>query len=239
MVQLASFSKGMRVAVFGASGGLGRAFVDELTASAQVETLYAFARSGNGRPFDATDEASIKAAFDTIEGALDLVICAIGVLHEATSGLAPEKSYRQLSHEGFEANFAANTIGPALIAKYALPRLRRDAKACLAILSARVGSISDNEVGGWYAYRASKAALNQVVKCLAIEHGRRRSETIVLALQPGTVDTTLSKPFQGGVAAEKLFDANDAAQKLLNTIDAAGPENSGTLMDWKGDTIPF
>ncbi len=131
-----------------------------------------------------------------------------------------------MSTEGFETNFAINTIGPALTAKYFLPLMRDDQKSVFAALSARVGSISDNRIGGWYAYRASKAVLDMIIKTLAIEHGRKFKNCIIMGLHPGTVATALSKPFQGNVPKGKLFTAKDSAQKLISVINGATIERS-------------
>ncbi len=134
-------------------------------------------------------------------------------------------------------SFEINTIGPALIAKHVLPLLPRDRRAVFAVLSARVGSISDNRLGGWYSYRASKAALNQIIRCLAIELAPKRPQAICVGLHPGTVDTALSKPFQGNVADTRLFTTDQSAAHLLNVIAALTPAQSGRVFDWAGQEI--
>ena len=146
---------------------------------------------------------------------------------------------RAMSLEAFQKSFMINTFGPAVTAKYFLPLMRRDRKAVFAALSARVGSISDNRIGGWYAYRASKAALNMVLKTLSIEFGRRFKETVIIGMHPGTVDTDLSKPFQGNVPEGKLFSPEFSAKKLLSVIDQAEPRDSGLLFAWDGEKISF
>ena len=133
---------------------------------------------------------------------------------------------------------AVNTIGPALIAKYFLPLMARDDKAVMAHLSARVGSISDNRMGGWTSYRAAKAAQNMVVKNAAIETARRDKQKIIIGLHPGTVDSRLSAPFQGNVAQDKLFSPAQSAGYLLNVIDAVTPAQSGKVLAWDGAEIP-
>ena len=228
--------------MFGASGGIGAALA---TALAERHEVHAGSRSGavpcaKARPFafDLTDEASIAAACAAIGGPLDIVLVATGRLTRA-DGTSPEKSYRALSGDGMAELFAVNTIGPALIAKHALPLLRRDGRAVFAALSARVGSISDNRLGGWHAYRASKAALNMLVKNLALELARTHPQAIAVTLHPGTVDTALSAPFQRGVAAEKLFAPKVAAAALLGVLDGLTPADSGGLFAWDGAQVPF
>ena len=242
---LESFEPGLRAVVVGSTGGIGAAFVDRLADSDRVSEIYALSRSGASHPyarvhnltFDFTDPGSIDAAAEALRetGAFDLVIIATGLLHG--DGLQPEKNIRALSHDAFAQSFLVNATGPAMTAKAFLPLLARDRKAVLAALSARVGSISDNRLGGWYAYRASKAALNQIIRTLAIEWNRRFKHTVLLALHPGTVDTHLSEPFQGNVPDGKLFTPDFSAGKLLEVIDGAGPEDSGSLMDWAGKTV--
>jgi NAD(P)-dependent dehydrogenase (short-subunit alcohol dehydrogenase family) len=163
------------------------------------------------------------------------VFIATGVLHSA--GLNPEKANSQLSAEALTTAFAVNTIGPALVARALLPLMPRGRKTVLAALSARVGSIADNRLGGWHSYRASKAALNQLIHTMAIEQARRNPEQILLALHPGTVDSDLSKPFQKGV--KTLFTPEQSARHLLRVIDAATPAQSGLLLDWRGEVIAF
>jgi NAD(P)-dependent dehydrogenase (short-subunit alcohol dehydrogenase family) len=243
---MASSNNGAHVAVIGAGGGIGAALVRHLQADAEVATVWAFARGAIGAEgkvragrLDLLDEASIAAAAASVgETPLDAVIVATGVLHDAT-GLAPEKTWRHLDHERLARAFAVNAAGPALVAKHFLPLLARDRKAVFAALSARVGSIEDNRFGGWYGYRASKAALNQLLKTLAIELARRRPQAICVGLHPGTTDTPLSQPFQGNVPDGKLFTTDYAASRLLEVMDRLGPEDTGSLFAWDGERIPF
>lgn len=243
MDQLSPF---LRCAVFGASGGIGRALAEALAARDDVAEVHVGSRGGQApggekvRPFafDLTDEASIAAACAGIGGWLDMVLIATGRLTRA-DGTGPEKSYRALSADGMAELFAVNTIGPALIAKHALPLLRRDGRAVFAAISARVGSISDNRLGGWHAYRASKAALNMLVKNLALELARTHPEAVAVTLHPGTVDTALSAPFQRGVAEGKLFTPAFSANALLGVLDGLTPADSGRLYAWDGARVPF
>jgi NAD(P)-dependent dehydrogenase (short-subunit alcohol dehydrogenase family) len=244
---LPSMGQDLRVIIVGASGGIGAAFIDHLTAADQVAQIYALSRQGVAHTspkvanltFDFTDEENLKAAAESLRelDPFDLIIVATGLLHG--EGVSPEKSIRDLSFEGFETSFKSNVVGPAMTAKYFLPLLNRHHKSVFAALSARVGSISDNRMGGWYAYRASKAALNMVLKTLAIEYGRRFKQAVIIGLHPGTVDTGLSKPFQANVPEGKLFTPEFSTTKLLEVIDQVGPEQSGLLFDWAGEEIPF
>ena len=133
--------------------------------------------------------------------------------------------------------FEVNTIGPTIVAKHVIPHLVRDRRAVLALLSARVGSISDNRIGGWHSYRASKAALNQIIRCLSIELAAKRRHAICVGLHPGTVDTALSRPFQASVAAGRLFTAEQSAAYLLRVIDGLTTAQSGRVFDWAGKEI--
>lgn len=249
MTDLRSFSDSMTVAVVGASGGIGRALTGHLAASPRVARLLACARSGEvprhdkirPQPIDLEDEASIAAAARAardLGGGLDLVLVATGVLHDK-AGLEPEKTWRALDGAGLERAFRINAVGPALVAKHFLPLLAREPKSAFVALSARVGSIEDNRHGGWYAYRASKAALNMLIRTLAIELARRNPRALCVGLHPGTVDTALSAPFRANVPEDRLFTPEFAAARLLGVLDRLTPDDSGRLFAWNGEVIPF
>lgn len=247
MTALASLEEGYRAWVFGASGGLGGAFVRRLLQDPRCAGVHAGARSSLAPSekvtcfqFDLQDETSIAAAMDDARrtGAPDLVLVCTGVLHEA-AGMQPEKTLRALNSSALARAYAINAIGPALIAKHALPLLPRDRKSVFAALSARVGSISDNRAGGWHAYRASKAALNMLIRTCAIELAARNKQAVCVTLHPGTVETALSAPFRSSVRAGQLFSADESAAHLLSVIDALSPAQSGGLFAWDGAPIPF
>jgi NAD(P)-dependent dehydrogenase (short-subunit alcohol dehydrogenase family) len=237
---MTSFPPGARAAVIGASGGIGGALAAALAADPAFAEVLAFSRSGRApeglaaAPLDLTDEASVAGAAAGA-GALDLVIVATGLLHDGA--LRPEKDMRALDADRLLRAFAVNAVGPALVGKHFLPLLPRRGRGVFACLSARVGSIGDNAIGGWYGYRASKAALNMILRNFAIEVARKRPEHVILGLQPGTVDTALSKPFQG--AATALMTPEASAARLLSVIDRAEPDWSGGLYDWRGARLPW
>ena len=217
----------MRAVVIGASGGIGAALANALAEEdADVVRL--------SRPdLDLTDEATIAAAAARV-GTPELVIVATGMLHR--DGCGPEKSIRELDPAWLAEQYAVNAIGPAIVAKHFLPIMPRTGRSVFAVLSARVGSIGDNRLGGWYGYRAAKAALNQLVRTLSIEDKRRNDRGIVVALHPGTVDTRLSMPFQQ--SGRDLFRPDRAAVQLLDVIDGLKPTDSGRHFAWDGAEIP-
>jgi NAD(P)-dependent dehydrogenase (short-subunit alcohol dehydrogenase family) len=220
----------MRALVVGATGGIGRALVMALQGrGAEVVGL---SRSGDG--LDVTDEASVAAAFAGLEPGFDLVVVATGAL--VLDGVGPEKTLRAVTAEGLAAQFAVNAVGPALVMKHALRLLPRGRVSRLAVLSARVGSIGDNQLGGWYGYRAAKAALNQLVRTASVEATRTHPMSVFVALHPGTVETGLAPSLRAGHPA---VVPDVAAGNLLRVLEGLGPDQSGGFYDWKGQVVPW
>ncbi len=248
MSLLSSFSSECNVAVIGASGGIGQAMLRLLSDDLRVANIHAFARSAADGSLpkvttgfiDLADEDSIAAAVQlaTKQDALDLVIVTSGILWKGEK-LRPEKSMRELDAHGLTQLFAINAAGPALVAKHFLPELRKGSKTLFASLSARVGSISDNRLGGWYSYRASKAALNMLLKTLAIEHARQWPDSVVVGLHPGTVNTPLSRPYTSRTPKDALFSPDTSASHLMKVIDQLSPEDSGGVFAWDGTRIEY
>lgn len=236
-MQLRSFPRPAAAVVVGASGGIGGAFVDILTASGSFDAVIALSRRSNP-PVDLLDEATIAEAAAAVAAGnlpLRLVLDATGFLHG--DGFEPEKALARLDPAHLARSFAINATGPALLMKHFLPLVPREGRAVFATLSAKVGSIGDNRLGGWYSYRAAKAALNQLVRTAAIELARRKPEALCIALHPGTVDTGLSAPF-----ARTGLDVQTparSAEALLGVIDALPAEASGGFFDYRGDALPF
>lgn len=237
-----------RACVLGASGGIGSALVAAMAASGAYGRIYAGSRQPcrGDHPdvipmkINLADEEMLRNAAQTIsaEGPLDLIIVATGMLHRGDR-IRPEKSYQQLDAEVMAEFFAVNTIGPAIAAKYFLPLLNKSERSVIAFLSARVGSIGDNRLGGWHSYRASKAALNAIVRCFAVEIRVRNRQAIAVALHPGTVDTPLSFPFQRNVPEHQLFSAAQSAGHLLDVVDSLTPDHSGGFFAWDGAPIIY
>lgn len=247
MKLLSTFGPKSTAVVVGSSGGIGAALCEQVAAHDNFERVFGLSRSVpestdskvQAISVDLEDEATIAAAASRVaeESRPDLVIVATGILHDGE--LQPEKSMREIDGDNMLTNFKINTIGPTLLAKHLLPLMNRERKSVFAVLSARVGSISDNRLGGWVSYRASKAALNMSVATLAIEHSRRYPNGIVAALHPGTVATDLSAPFRSRVPADGLFSTDKAASQLLQVIDGLDVADSGGFFAWDGSSIPY
>lgn len=242
------FHSPARAAVIGASGGIGASLVSQLAADPSFERTYALARSPfsfddpkvSKQHLDFESEPSIETAAGQIEGEgpLDIVIIATGILHRGDN-IQPEKSMAEIDAAAMAQVLAVNTIGPALVAKHFLPLMRAGSRTVFAALSARVGSIADNRLGGWLSYRASKAALNMVVKTLSVEHARKHPESLLVGLHPGTVKTGLSQPFTQRMSEDKLFSPARAASQLLRVIDELPDDATGGLFAWDGKPVPF
>lgn len=215
--------------MIGATGGIGSALCTALgTRGCEV-----IPRSRSVDGFDVTDEVSVIQGLEAI-GDLDGVIVASGALE--IDGAVPEKTIRTLSSKAMADQFALNAIGPALILKHAHRLLRRDARSVFAVLSARVGSIGDNRLGGWVSYRAAKAAVNQIVHTSAIELARSHPQAICVALHPGTVKTAFTEKYLGRHSA---VEPADAAQNILQVIDGLTPAQTGQFFDWRGQEVPW
>lgn len=236
-----------QVAVLGASGAIGSALVAHAAAMSSVQSVCAAARSPiitsdskvacfQLQDYREEDLAALRNHWRITGFAPDLVIVACGLLHDAET--RPDKSFVQWSAAGFHRLYEANCVVPALAIKHLLPAMASDRPGVFAALSARVGSISDNRLGGWTHYRAAKAALNMVIRSAAIESSRRNPAHVVIVLHPGTVDSPLSRPFQAGVAADRLFTAEFAAEHLLRVIASREAVHSGHCFDWKGAAVP-
>jgi NAD(P)-dependent dehydrogenase (short-subunit alcohol dehydrogenase family) len=243
--------------VIGANRGIGLGFVQQLLDSAlPIDRLFATHRQAptpalaaiaaqhpdrlSLLPMDITDEAQIAAAVAQIAQQVDrlhLVLYCVGLLHEGE--IQPEKSLQQIQSEQLLRYFQVNSIGAVLLAKQVLPLLKHGDRSVFASISAKVGSIDDNALGGWYGYRASKAALNMLMRTAAIEYSRKSPKTLVVMLHPGTTDTQLSKPFQRNVPPEKLFAIDRTVMQLLGVIEGLEPEDSGQFFSWDGSRLPF
>ena len=234
---------GMTTAVvIGSTGGIGRAVVERLLSLRRYDRVVGLARGPQPRlplgadagRIDLLDEATIAEAALRI-GEVDLVVVATGVL--TTDRSRPERTYRALEAESMMELYRINTVGPALVARSFLPLLPPDRRGVFAVLSARVGSISDNHLGGWHSYRASKAALNMLVKGFAIELARTRPLGVCVGLHPGTVETNLSSPFSRSVPEGRLLSPEQAAEALVTVMDGLTPSDSGDLFGWDGHRI--
>lgn len=236
MAGMSSFNAGGVCVVIGSTGGIGQALLTALQASAAFAQVIPLSRQSTPA-LDLLDEAQIESCANHVaaSGEVRLIIDATGLLHNER--LQPEKSLRQIDAVQMAESFAINAIGPALLMKHFLPLLPREGKAVFASLSAKVGSIGDNQLGGWYSYRASKAALNQLVHTAAIELHRRQPAAICVALHPGTVHTRLSSAFSK--SGLEVQTPELAAERLLDVIDRLLPENSGGFFDYRGESLPW
>ncbi len=235
MTHLNRFPSPYRAVVVGASGGIGHAFLTALDADPACSEVTGLGRSSTP-DLDLTDEpSSERAAASVAEGGpVHLIIDATGILHDAN--MRPEKSIDAVDPDTIARAVAINATGPLLLLKHFHRLLPREGRSVFATLSARVGSITENRLGGWYGYRASKAALNMFLRTAAIEIARKRPDAIFLALHPGTVRTPLSDPFSGN---RERFEPDEAATELLQVIDGAGTPGSATFLAYDGSEIPW
>ena len=243
--------------IAGASQGIGLEFVKQLLQRPHITHLFATYRQEQtathlfdlatqypGRlhciKIDLTEESQIAAGMGSIKAIapnLHIAINCVGLLHNDRQ--QPEKAIRQLDADNLIEYFKVNSIGPALLAKHLMALLKHSEPSLFATISAKIGSIGDNRLGGWYGYRASKAALNMFLKTAAIEYGRRSPNTILVMLHPGTTDTRLSKPFQSGVPPEKLFSTERTVSQLLDVLSQLTLQDSGEFFSWDGSRLPW
>lgn len=243
--------------IIGSSGGIGLAFVKQLLQDERFTKIYGTYRHhdssselialANNYPnrlvclsMDITDELQVSEAVKQISVEIDklhLVINCVGLLHDGS--LQPEKSLKQINSEHLMRYFQVNSIGGVLLAKHLLPLFRHSDRSIFASISAKIGSIGDNQLGGWYGYRASKAALNMFMRTVAIEYSRKSPQTIVVTLHPGTTNTRLSKPFQKNVPADKLFPVERTVTQLLGVIEKLDTGDSGQFFSWDGSKLPW
>lgn len=242
--------------IVGASQGIGLGFVRQLGADGRFRRVYGTYRrpetaaglldlaqihpSITPLGLDVTAEDSMAEAVNQIQAEtpqLHLVVYCVGILH--SEDVQPEKSVRQLTSDQLVRSFQVNAVGAALLTKHLLPLLKHDRPSAFGAISAKVGSIGDNHLGGWYSYRASKAALNMLIKTAALEYARKSPNTVFALLHPGTTDTRLSQPFQRGVPPEKLFPVSRTVDQLMAVIEGLEPTDSGTFFSWDGSRLPW
>jgi NAD(P)-dependent dehydrogenase (short-subunit alcohol dehydrogenase family) len=246
-----------QVLIVGASQGIGLEFVNQLLQDDRVAHVYATYRQRDSATglfslldqhperlncfeLDLTDESQIAAQIQQMRShtnKLHLVMNCVGILHEGS--MQPEKSVRQLDATQLMRYFQVNSIGAVLLAKYLLPLFQHGDRSIFATISAKIGSIGDNQLGGWYGYRASKAALNMFMRTAAIEYQRKSPRTIIVTLHPGTTDTRLSRPFQKNVPPEKLFSTHRTVTQLLTVLDGLAESDSGEFFSWDGSRLPW
>jgi NAD(P)-dependent dehydrogenase (short-subunit alcohol dehydrogenase family) len=229
-----TFPDGFRALIIGASGGIGAAFMDALTENPRCGQVLGLHRHSDPT-IDFDDEASVAAAAAELarQPKFHLIINATGVLH--SPGAMPEKKLSDLNYDQLMDTFRINTFGPALVLRHFTPLLDPE-RSAMALISAKVGSIEDNRLGGWYSYRASKAALNMLIKTAAIEVKRSKPQVVLVSLHPGTVNSKLSQPFRG---AEIGRPAADAAQDMLRVINQLMPADTGCFYTYDGKMLPW
>lgn len=250
-------TESINVLIVGASRGIGLGFVRHLLCDQRIGRLCATYRDEQQSKdlfalleqyphrlslilLDITDEEQIAQSMAQLQHQIDklhLVIYCVGFLHE--DNIQPEKSLRQLRADHLLRYFQVNSIGAVLLAQHVLPLLKHGDSSVFASISAKVGSIGDNQLGGWYGYRASKAALNMFMRTVAIEFSRKSPKTIVVLLHPGTTDTSLSQPFQGSVPPNKLFSVERTVTQLLRVIEGLRSDDSGQFFSWDGSRLPW
>ncbi len=218
--------------IIGSTGGIGSAIYANLEKRLGAANLTGVSRTGDG--LDVRREGSVESVLNRLDGEYDLIFIATGALQ--IEGQAPEKALKQITEKSMRDQFEVNTLGPALLLKHSVRFLPKDRPSAIGVLSARVGSIGDNGIGGWYGYRTAKAAVNQVVHTAAIELSRSHKQAVCAALHPGTVATPFTRDF---VSPDKATPPDEAAQNLLNVLESLTPEQSGGFYDYSGAEIPW
>lgn len=232
MIKLSAIAPQSRILIIGASGGIGQACAIAAGNICGMMNVTMLSRAADG--LDITEEASVAEHLNELDGPFDAVLIATGGL--AVNGFTPEKSLRSIDPAAFEAQFALNAIGPALVLKYLAKHLPKNRPCLVAALSARVGSIGDNHLGGWISYRAAKAALNQIIKTASIELTRSHPQSICVAIHPGTVRTPLTERYVGDHPAVTPVVAG---QNILNVMSNLSPTDTGQFFDWRGDRVDW
>lgn len=244
MINLDTFEAPIRAVVVGSSGVIGQSFVKHLLSTPEVEHVQGFSRSKcdikhdkfENHAIDLTDEDTIIKAKQSLKP-YHLIIIATGMLHQ--DHVQPEKRYQDIDSKTLMTCYTVNTIGPMLVAKHFLEKMHHGNKSVCAFLSAKVGSIEENHLGGWYGYRSSKSALNMHMKSLSIEIQRFHPQSIIVSLHPGTVKSGLSKPFSHNLNPDQLFEPDFATMKLLRIINGLEKQHNGGFISHDGTTIPF
>ncbi|MBW4961359.1 SDR family NAD(P)-dependent oxidoreductase [Sulfitobacter sp. CW3] len=219
-----------QILIIGASGGVGSALATAY--AARGDQVTGLSRSVDG--LDLTDEESVEAHIGRLDGPFDVVIVASGALE--IDGAEPEKTIKSIRQKAMMDQFALNAVGPALVLRHAPDLLPRDGRGVFAVLSARVGSIGDNKIGGWISYRSAKAALNQIIRTGAIELARSHKHSICVALHPGTVKTPFTEKY---LARHPAVEASAAAENIARVIDGLGADDTGEFFDWAGSSVPW
>ena len=244
MINLDTFDAPVRAVVVGSSGAIGQSLFKHLLSTPEIDSVQGFSRSKceikhekfENHAIDLTDEETIIKAKESLKP-YHLIIIATGMLHQ--DHVQPEKRFQDLDPKTLETCYTVNTIGPMLVAKHFLEKMNHDNKSVFAFLSAKVGSIEENRLGGWYGYRSSKAALNMHMKSLSIEIQRFHPQSIIVSLHPGTVKSKLSDPFSHNLNPDQLFEPDFAAEKLLRVINSLETQHNGGFISHDGTTIPF
>lgn len=232
-----------KVVVVGATGGIGSAFVEKIkqldTNNIVIEVVRKKTQDHQIEVDMLNEESMAKCAQDIQDqyGAIDIILNTVGLLH--SDGAMPERAYKEINQDFLQKTFEANTFIPFMVSKYFVPLLSKENTSLIAFMSARIGSISDNNLGGWYSYRASKAALNMLIKTLSIELTYKNKNAICIGLHPGTVKTNLSDPFSEKIKAYKVFSREESISYLIDQINRIDHTFSGKVIDWKGDIIPY